>query len=189
MKKFISLAIILISISLTSCTSGAHNNGKSNIFGSLFNLESKTSVIESSSESSSIKKSPSNNSDFPVYNHIDIDLTTMSSTMVYSQVLYMMTEPETYVGKIVKVFGPFVPFESNSPDYCYPAIMIQDATACCANGLEFLLYGVKRCSISGGNGYPLYEEDATIVGRFETYLEGTSMYVHLVDAIWLENME
>ena len=41
--------------------------------------------------------------------------------------------------------------------------------------------------MKGGNGYPLYEEEATIVGRFETYLEGSSMYIHLVDAIWLES--
>ena len=87
---------------------------------------------------------------------------------------------------IIKMAGPFRPFDSTSPNCCYPAIVVQDATACCASGIEFLLYGVPLCSKEGGNGYPLYNEEATIVGRFETYLEGTYMYTHLVDAIWLK---
>ena len=123
---------------------------------------------------------------YPIYDNVDVDLTSMNATMVYAEVFNMMNNPGDYLDKIVKVSGPFVPFGSTSPDYCYPAILIKDATACCANGLEFLLYGTPRCSMEGGNGYPLYNEEATIVGRFTTYLEGNYLYVHLVDAIWLK---
>ena len=122
----------------------------------------------------------------PTYDRVDVDLTEMNSTMVYAQVLNMLENPGSYVGKIVKMSGPFVPFESTDPSTCYPAILISDATACCASGIEFILYGVPLCSMSGGNGYPLYQEEATIVGRFETYLEDASLYIHLVDAIWLK---
>ena len=41
--------------------------------------------------------------------------------------------------------------------------------------------------MDGGNGYPLYHEDATIVGTFERYYEGSTLYVHLVDALWLKD--
>jgi len=99
----------------------------------------------------------------------------------------MINKPSTYTSKIVKVKGPFRPYESTDPNSCYPAILVQDATACCGNGLEFLLYGVPRCTMQGGNGYPLLNEEATIVGRFETYLEDYSLYIHLVDAIWLKD--
>lgn len=173
------LLIIPFVILLASCSSGGHFNGRSNPMDSLFN--------SNSASSGSIQSSISFDSDgLPVYEHIDIDLTTMNATMVFSQVSDMLSRPSTYAHKIVKVKGPFKPYESTNPDYCYPAILVQDATACCGNGLEFLLYGVPRCTMQGGNGYPMLNEEATVVGRFETYLEGTSLYVHLVDAVWLK---
>jgi hypothetical protein len=146
------------------------------------------SLFNSNSNSCSTQSSISfDSSGLPVYENIDIDLTTMNATMVYSQVSDMLSRPSTYLHKIVKVKGPFKPYESTNPDYCYPAIIVQDATACCGNGLEFLLYGIPRCSMEGGNGYPILNEEATVVGRFETYLEGTSLFVHLVDAVWLKD--
>ena len=168
-------------------TSSLSNSEKS-IEGS----ESIVSFIdESESQSSSLSEANSSSSDIasssiPSYEKIDVDLTIMNSTMVYSQVLNMLEEPNLYIGKIVKMAGPFRPFGSTDPRYCFPAILIADATACCATGIEFLLYNVPLCSMSGGNGYPLYDEEAIIVGRFETYLEGSDMYIHLVDALWLK---
>ena len=196
MKKIGTSLLFLSAILITSCFSNAHNNSRVNLISSLFeNAENSTfssSEIEKTSVEPEISSNPISSSTsevyYPKYETIDIDLTTMNATMVYSQVNNMITTPTEYVGKIVKMEGPFVPFDSTNPDYCYPAILIRDATACCASGIEFLLYGVPRCSKAGGNGYPLYNEEATIVGRFETYLEGQYMYIHLVDAIWLEGM-
>ena len=198
MKKRV-LILIFIALFATSCGMNNHGN-KSNIIASLFNdAQSTSQKCEQSSEStaspissleieqsSSLKSNGADSSMVPTYDKIDVDLTTMSSTMVYSQVLNMLDYPSEYVGKIIKMAGPFRPFDSTNPNYCYPAIVVQDATACCASGIEFLLYGVPLCSKEGGNGYPLYNEEATIVGRFETYIEGTYMYTHLVDAIWLK---
>ena len=179
MKK--SLLSLLFIVLLTGC-GNANHGGKSNIMASLFNSEETSVSQEIENTDISVDQSG-----LPVYDNIDIDLTSMSSTMVYSQVLNMLDYPSTYIGSIVKMSGPFRPFDSTVEGYCYPAIVIQDATACCASGIEFLLYGVPRCSMSGGNGYPLYGEEATIVGRFETYLEESYMYIHLVDAIWLKD--
>ena len=176
---FITFLITL----LTSCASAGHGS-RSNLMASLFNTSSTSTQESSIEDESSFDNSAIEK---PIYDKIDVDLTTMSSTMVYSEVLNMLDYPNQYVGKIIKMSGPFRPFESTNEDYCYPAIVIQDATACCASGIEFLLYGIPRCSPRGGNGYPALEEEATIVGRFETYIEDVYLYVHLVDAVWLEN--
>ena len=197
MKKIGTSLLFLTALLLTGCSSnGLHAGSRFNLISSLF--ENAERSQESTNEESSIATYQSNNNssgnyvssslDYPKYDTIDIDLTAMNATMVYSEVSNMLSSPSSYVGKIVKMEGPFVPFDSTNPNYCYPAILIRDATACCASGIEFLLYGVPRCSKEGGNGYPLYNEEATIVGRFETYLEGSSIYTHLVDAIWLEGL-
>ena len=39
---------------------------------------------------------------------IDVDLTKLSSSMVYSEVYNMMNEPEPYEGKMVKMQGQLV---------------------------------------------------------------------------------
>ena len=181
MKKIIPLLALLI---LTSCSANRHGNNNNNIMGSLFNSGKSNSesqlVSRSSGQASSLNATP-------VYDKIDIDLTSMSSTMVYSSVLNMLENPGSYIGKVVKMSGPFKPFYDETDEtLVYPAIVIQDATACCASGFEFLLYGVPLCTKNGGDGYPNYEEEATIIGRFETYLEYGSMYVHLVDSIWVK---
>ena len=181
MKRLFIISLLMASL-ITGCASGGHgNNTNNNIIDSLVNAGSSSHITNSSVNSQTSQL------DYPRYDKIDIDLTQMSPNLVYSAVYNMVMEPANDVGKIVKVNGPFVPYGDKT--YCYPAILIRDATACCGSGLEFLLYGVPRCSVEGGNGYPLYNEEATIIGRFETYLEGSDMYVHLVDAIWLENME
>ena len=181
MKKAYTSLLFLSVMLLASCASSGHGGGRSNLISSLFGDSNQ------SRETSNNSGDYSNTSDYPKYDTIDIDLTAMNATMVYSQVNDMITGPSPYINKIVKMRGPFKPFESTNPDYCYPAIVIMDATACCASGIEFLLYNIPRCSMAGGNGYPLYNEEATIVGKFKTYLEGTSLYVHLVDAIWLKD--
>lgn len=197
MKKKALIILMSIALLITGCGANNHNN-KGNLIASLFDdaqsssLESEQPSSSNSSQISSLDVEQSSSLDSsgvssaPAYEKIDVDLTVMSSTMVYSQVLNMLDYPSEYVGKIIKMAGPFRPFDSTNPNYCYPAIVVQDATACCASGIEFLLYGVPLCSKEGGNGYPLYNEEATIVGRFETYIEGTYMYTHLVDAIWLK---
>lgn len=181
MKKQLLLAAVSAILMLTACdNSGRHGGNNNNPFGSLFG--SKNSATESINQSNFSLDA----SGLPVYDKIDIDLTKLSSTLVYSEVYNMMNSPTEYKNKIVKVAGPFLPLDGDDPDYCYPAIYIADAAACCANGLEFLLYGVPRCNKNGGNGYPELREEVTIVGRFNTYMEGRYMYTHLEDAIWLK---
>lgn len=112
----------------------------------------------------------------PSADGIDVDLTAMSSTMVYSEVLNMQQTPDKYLGKVVKMHGPFSVTEIDGNRYF--ACIISDATACCSSGIEFDLKGDH----SYPDDYPAENTDITVVGTFTTYMEGTSKYLQLKDA-------
>lgn len=107
---------------------------------------------------------------------IDIDLTAMSSTMIYSEVQNMMQQPDSYIGLKVKMEGQFNVAEVGGNRYF--ACLIKDATACCASGIEF--------DWKGDHSYPADypEENAqiTVTGTFTTYKEGEATYCQLKDA-------
>ena len=105
---------------------------------------------------------------------VDVDLTALSSTMVYSEVYNMLTEPERYIGKTVKMTGGYSSFLDEGTGAVYRVCMIADATACCAQGMEFVL--------KDGLAYPEMESDITVVGTFQLYDENGSTYCHLVNA-------
>lgn len=71
---------------------------------------------------------------------VDLDLTRLSATMVFAEVAAMVRTPEDYLGKTVRMAGSLVVYEANPElgiDYFY-TVVIQDATACCQQGMEFI---------------------------------------------------
>lgn len=107
---------------------------------------------------------------------IDVDLTVMDGNMVYAEVYDMMNNPEAYKGLTVRMNGTFSLFKGETQTYY--ACVIADATACCAQGLEFVL--------ADGGTYPeVLGTPITVTGTFETYTEGEAMFCHLVDATML----
>ena len=115
-----------------------------------------------------------------------IDLTALSSVLVYTEVYNMVYYPENYEGKTIKAKGPFdvyVASEEEKALYgndCYFYVVVQDATACCQQGLEFVL----KEDPGFPDGYPSVGTEVTVCGRYETYQEGDTTYAHLVDATW-----
>ena len=115
---------------------------------------------------------------------VDLDLTKLSSTMIYSEVYNMMTAPEDYIGKTVRMTGQFALYQATDadgqpiPDQIYFACVIADATACCQQGLEFVLAGDHKYP----DDYPELGTDVTVVGEFGTYTEGEYLYCHLINA-------
>lgn len=113
---------------------------------------------------------------------VDVDLTALSSTMVYSEVYNMMYYPQQYIGKKVKMKGQFSIYQAVDeagnaiPDQIYYACVIADATACCQQGLEFVLADER----SYPDEYPELGTEITVTGEFRTYMEGDSQYCHLV---------
>ena len=109
---------------------------------------------------------------------IDVDLTQLSSTMVYSEVSNMMTAPEPYMGKTVKMNGAFSMYYDEQNDHYYFACLIADATACCQQGIEFVLEGEHTYP----DDYPNIGDEITVVGEFDTYDEMGYTYCQLLHA-------
>ena len=106
---------------------------------------------------------------------VDVDLTALSSTMVYAEVFNMTEAPSRYLGKTIKASGIYNVFYYDKTDSYYHYVIIEDAAACCAQGLEFIL--------SGASAYPdAYPEDQAkieIIGVFGSYEEAGETYYYL----------
>ena len=115
---------------------------------------------------------------------VDIDLTALSGIMVYSEVNSMISFPDNYIGKTVKMQGQFTIYQSTDengafiPDKMFFACMIADATACCAQGLEFALAGEPVYP----DDYPELGAEITVAGTFEWYEEDGCRYYRLGSA-------
>ena len=110
--------------------------------------------------------------------NVDVDLTTLSSTMILSEVSNIMSNPDEYTGKTIKMTGNFAVYEGTGDDDYYTAVLIQDATECCKQGIEFKLKGDAKYP----DDYPEVDSEITVVGTFETYEEGEYTYARLKDA-------
>lgn len=109
-----------------------------------------------------------------------LDLTALSSTMVYAEVYNMMVTPENYIGRTVTMAGQFAVFAETETGPYYYACVIADATACCQQGIEFVLLDK---SLTFPDDYPESGSEIIVTGEFQTYMDGEYMYCHLVDAV------
>lgn len=116
----------------------------------------------------------------PIAAEIDVDLTALSSTMVYSEVYNMVYTPADYLGKTVKMRGQFAVYEGDSRNYY--ACLIADATSCCSQGIEFVVQDARTYP----DDYPELGTEITVVGTFDTYQEGETTYCQLIDATLLD---
>ncbi len=112
----------------------------------------------------------------------DVDLTQLSSTMVYSEVYNMMVEPEKYIGKTVKMTGIYSHYYTETTNKDYFSCIVQDATACCAQGIEFVLTDDYKYP----EDYPVEGDLITVAGTYQTYYEGEYMYCTLENAVLLQ---
>lgn len=143
----------------------------------------KSSAIVPSLEVSSAGVSPATESASAAQQNIDVDLTVMSSTMVYAEVFNMLIEPEQYVGKTVKMSGDFFVYkpvlaDGTESDRNFYACVIADATACCVQGMEFALEEIKKYP----EEYPEQGSQITVVGTFEIYEELGVSGIRIKDA-------
>ncbi|MDD7518203.1 hypothetical protein [Ruminococcus flavefaciens] len=153
------LAFAAIAASLCSC--GSQNKD--------------TSSADTASEknvSVSDENSPSSESGF------DVDLTELNSSMVYAQVYDMVANPDDYMGKSIRVKGPFSYFKDSQTGNEYFAVLVSDATACCSQGIEFVLDGDPKYP----DDYPKLDTNITVSGEFNYYKEGVNIYCQLLHA-------
>lgn len=153
MKKIIAIILALVlALSFVACSKNSDKNENSN-------SKSTTKATETTTEAKSV----------------DLDLTQLSSTLIYSEVYNMLITPDDYKGKIIKMKGLFNQYTDEQTGKTYNAVIIPDATACCQQGLEFELSDKTN---------PNFEQGAeiTVVGTFDTYSEGELLYCHLKNA-------
>lgn len=109
---------------------------------------------------------------------VDVDLTLLSSTMVYSEVYNMMVSPEDYIGKRVKMTGRFRAFQDKATEKVYLTCIIADAAACCSRGLDFVL----KDEHAFPDDYPALYEPIIVTGVFNIREEDGYSYIQLIDA-------
>lgn len=109
---------------------------------------------------------------------VDLDLSGLSGTVVYSQVYNILSEPEPYMGKVIRMAGYYSFYEDKERGVVYHACVIPDATACCAQGIEFVWAGEHAWPAD----YPKVGEDIIVTGRFSSYDEDGITYFNLIDA-------
>ena len=108
---------------------------------------------------------------------IDIDLTQLDSNMIYAQVYDMVYNGDNYLGKKVKVKGPFSYFKEDDGREFF-AVLVSDATACCSQGIEFVLAGDNKYP----EDYPGIGKTITVTGEFNYYTEDYATYCQLLNA-------
>lgn len=196
LKKCMVLLLCILLITGCSNKKGTDGKGVNNtnsiekvIDNQIANEDGKTETTESEKASSDVESNKDIEDTISGAENVrdtdetvDYDLTQMSSDMVYATVYQMMVTPEEYEGKTFRIDGNFYAtyYEATKKYYFY--CIIQDATACCAQGMEFIWD-------DGSHIYPdeYPEDNAEIVveGTFETYREDgdENLYCRLSDAI------
>ena len=93
----------------------------------------------------------------------DIDISRMSGTMVYGQVYQMVMYPSKYLGKHIKMKGIFSSYYDEQLERRFYGCVIQDALACCSQGLAFELAKPRKFP----KEYPAEGAIITITGDFD----------------------
>lgn len=108
--------------------------------------------------------------------NVDVDLTVLSANMVYAEVYNMMMYPDNYLGKTIKVSGPYYPLYYDGTGNYYHYVMIEDALACCQNGMEFIW---DEGTHTYPDEYPKEDDIIEIVGELKSYKEENYIYYYL----------
>lgn len=106
---------------------------------------------------------------------VDIDLTALSSTLVYAEVYSMMVSPEDYIGQTVKMKGKYYSMYYEETGKYYHYVIIEDAAACCQQGLEFIWNGEHIFP----DDYPSDGTEVEVIGLFDTYEELGEIYPYV----------
>lgn len=188
MKKILACIICLtLAFGVTACgkASDKDSNGDTKIISDAKNKQensksntkkdvSKKEVAGDAGKGKSSKSKSKTNS-----NKIDVDLNNLNANVVYAQVFQMMTEPDKFIGKRIRMSGQFNVYaaqEGNPSGVTeYYAIIIADAQACCQQGIEFVWPGHTY-----PEGFPDVKSNASVTGIFEVYEENGKKYCRLI---------
>ena len=109
---------------------------------------------------------------------VDLDLSVMSSTIVYAEMYNIQFDPGQYLGKVIRLRGLYSYYREPSTGVSYYACVVPDATACCMQGMEF----VPAIEPKDPDHFLEDSADITVTGRLEIYVDEGRSYLHLVEA-------
>ncbi len=175
--------IVFTSVAIFFCGCGSSDSTHteaSNLVEDTINeqIENETNSTETDTDQTAQGETTMSSDDSIDTSNADIDLTKMSSDLVYASVYNIMVSPDSYVGHTIKMNGEASIYTDSSTGTSYAAIIISDATACCSQGIEFQLSGDYVCP----DGYPSEGKNVTIFGTLETYEENGYTYIHAANA-------
>ena len=173
MKK---LLLLLICLALLSCKA----KDKTDNTGLQAAAEAKNTVAEvrETTETSGLQPVVSTGSNT---SKINLDLTKMSATMIYSTIFDMLIMPEDYIEKTIKLSGWFETYTDPQTGEMYYAVVVPDATACCQQGLEFVWPGDHKYP----EDFPEIKQDITVTGIYKL-IENDGITYNYLEAINLE---
>ena len=143
-RLFCLLLAVCMMVFLCSCGKGGGEDAGNDTLSSDEEASASAEIIPTPNQQETPEKSGQAQ---PSAGKVDVDLTVLSSTMVYSEVYNMLyNDPAYYLGKTVKARGEFSIYQLVTdgvlqPDPVSYACIISDAAACCAEGMEFVLEG------------------------------------------------
>ena len=178
-RLFCLLLAVCMMVSLCACWKGSEEGAGNDTPSSDVEVSAPTESIPAPNEQETPDEQPQASAD-----GVDVDLTVLSSTMVYSEVYNMLyNDPVHYLGKTVKAKGTFSIYQLVTdgvlqPDPVSYACIISDAAACCAEGMEFVLEG----DYTYPDDYPELGAEITVIGEFQSYEENGMTWYHLVNA-------
>ena len=173
MKK---LLLLLICLALLSCKA----KDKTDNTGLQAAAEAKHTVAEvrETTETSGLQPVVSTGSNT---SKINLDLTKMSATMIYSTIFDMLIMPEDYIEKTIKLSGWFETYTDPQSGEMYYAVVVPDATACCQQGLEFVWPGDHKYP----EDFPEIKQDITVIGIYKL-IENDGITYNYLEVINLE---
>ena len=106
---------------------------------------------------------------------IDIDLSQMSSTLVFSELYNILTDVDSYIGMTVKISGTCVIYQDPETGKVYYTCMVTDTAGCCSQGIEFEPQDTTK--------HPANGDPVTVTGTLSKYFEADIPYITLKSAI------
>ena len=178
MKRFIGIILML---ALVFVFAACQNNSReeeavSEAVQTTVSATEATSIVTTSETTSQAETTQSTTAKATETEADIIDLTLLNNTMLYSELFDIASQPDDYIGKTVKMRGTYAVYEGEGRSYYVCEVM--DTTACCSQGLEFVLKKSEE--------YPEYHSDSPVEievsGTLNTYLENGQTYVQLEEA-------
>ena len=165
------LLVFLITLSFLLCLAGCAQNKLP--AETVPATETQTAASTTETQTEAVPTTIVIPADLP---QVDYDLSVLSDTMMYSQVYNMIYNPDQYLGKTVRILAPLDQYSDEETGKLHYVCLIQDATACCTQGIEFE-------PMDENTVVPPKGSTVLVSGTFDTFMTGPFLHCVLRDAV------